>query len=102
MRTMKRYISQHKSEFKISNIESEGFYIVFKMESSDSKGLLESLNYNARVFGIDAHSLVGESESPVFEKYDAYIPSALLRKAYAEDRLCPEEVAKRLEQISNE
>ncbi len=100
MRTLKRFIAQNKSEFKISNIESEGFYIMFKMEKYDPKGFIDLLNYNAQTFGIDPYSLVGESESPVFEKYDAYLPSELLRKAYAEDRLCPEEVVARLQQIA--
>ena len=100
MRTLKRYIAQNKSDFKISSIESEGFYIIFKMEKDDPRGLIDLLNYNAKVFGIDPYSLVGESENPVFEKYDAYLPSELLRKAYAEDRLCPDEVVARLEQIA--
>ena len=60
------------------------------------------MNYNAKVFGIDTHSLVGHTDCPVFEKYDPYIPSELLRKAYAEDRLCAQEVVTRLDEISKE
>ena len=102
MRTLRRYISQNKSAFKISNIESEGFYIIFKMENNDPKGFIKQLNHNAETFGIDTYSLVGEKEGPVFEKYDTYIPSMLLRKAYAEDRLRSDELEARLKEIANE
>jgi hypothetical protein len=46
--------------------------------------------------GIDLESLIGPAEAPVFEKYDEYIPSELLRKAYREDKLRDDEILKRV------
>ena len=45
--------------------------------------------------GIDLDSLVGPTESPVFEKYDEFIPSELLRKAYRADKLRADEIINR-------
>jgi len=102
MRTLRKFISQNKGDFKISSIESESYYIMFKMEKNDPCGFIKMLNDKANIQGIDVYSLVGKNESPVFEKYDVYIPSELLRKAYAEDRLNAEEVCTRLSQIAKE
>ena len=41
-------------------------------------------------------SLVGATECPVFEKYDEYIPSELLRKAYKTDKLRADEIMARV------
>lgn len=102
MRTLRKYIAQNREEYKISNVESDSCYIMFKMEKNDPKGFLTMLDERAKIYGIDTYSLVGGSEMPVFEKYDGYIPGELLRKAYAEDRLCADEVCKRLDEIARE
>lgn len=102
MRTLRRYISQNRDEYKISNIESESCYIMFKMEVNDPKGFLTMLDEKAKMYGIDTYSLVGTTEMPIFEKYDSYIPSELLRKSYAEDRLRSDEVCRRLDEIARE
>lgn len=102
IRTLRKYIAQHASQFKISNIESEVYYIMFKMETNDPKAFIDTLDHNAKVHGIDTFELVGTTENPVFDKYDSYIPGELLRKAYAKDRLCAEEVCIRLDQIAKE
>ncbi len=102
MRTLRKYIAQNRDEYKISNIESESCYIMFKMEKNDPKGFLNMLDERAKMYGIDTYSLVGTAEMPVFEKYDSYIPGELLRKAYAEDRLRADEVCKRLDEIARE
>lgn len=102
MRTLRKYIAQNREEYKISNIESESYYIMFKMEKKDPKGLLTMLNEGAKIYGIDTYSLVGTSEMPVFEKYDSYLPGELLRKAYAEDRLQTDELYIRLEEMAKE
>ena len=102
IRTLRKYIAQHASQFKISNIESEVYYIMFKMEGNDPKAFIDTLDYNVKVHGIDTCKLVGSTENPVFDKYDSYIPGELLRKAYAKDRLCAEEVCIRLDQIAKE
>ena len=100
MRTLRRFLSQYKTEFKISNIAHETGYITFKMEKKTPEALIELMSYDAKVFGIDTHSLVGSTENQIFEKYDSYIPSELLQKAYAEDRLNSDEVVKRLDEIA--
>ena len=97
MRTLKRYLSLHRERFKLSNIESDGYCIVFKMESDRPEELICALDEYAKINGIDPYSLVGNSDVPIFEKYDPFIPAELLRKAYAEDRLCVDEVIKRLD-----
>ncbi len=102
MRTLRRYISQNRDEYKISNIESESCYIMFKMEVNDPKGFLTMLDEKAKMYGIDTYSLVGTTEMPIFEKYDSYIPGQLLRKSYAEDRLRSDEVCKRLDEMVGE
>ena len=102
MRTLKRYIAQNGSDYKVSNVQSEGCYITFKMESDDPEAFMASLNERAKLYGINTHSLVGKTEAPMFEKYDSYLPSELLRAAYAEDRLRADEVMTRLGQIAGE
>ena len=37
-------------------------------------------------------ALIPDSETPITDKYDDFIPAELLRRAYAIDHLCPEEV----------
>lgn len=49
-----------------------------------------------RTEGIDPLQLIGPAEQPACDKYDNYIPADLLRRAYATDRLSPEEVMLRL------
>ncbi len=102
-RTMKKYIEKNREVFKISGIEYSGcYYITFKMERGTGKELIDYLNTMALKEGIDTEELISSKENPVFEKYDNYIPSELLRHAYAQDRLQADEVVKRLSQISSE
>ncbi len=102
-RTLRKYISLNKADYKISNIEFENScYLMFKMENGTGKDLIKSLNEKIKKYGIDKNSLVGIKEIPVFEKYDSYIPSELLREAYAQDRLRTDELYIRLNQIANE
>ena len=78
------------------SMEFEGcYYISFKLKNSTGDNLLDYLARQASN-GIDKSSLVSHSESPAFGKYDPYIPSELLRKAYIEDKLRTDEVIKRL------
>ena len=102
MRTLRKYIAHNAAEYKISRIESDGYYIIFKMETDDPKGLIKMLDRKAKSEGIDPYDLINPTEMPVFEKYDSYIPSELLQKAYAEDRLNAKEVCIRLDQIAKE
>ncbi len=102
-RTLKKYIEKNREVFKISGIEYSGcYYITFKMERGTGKEFIDYLNTMALKEGIDTEELISSKENPVFEKYDSYIPSELLRHAYAQDRLQADEVIKRLSQISSE
>ncbi len=101
-RTMRKLLARYASYFGISDIQYEGCcFITFKMERSDAEGLARGILHIASG-GIDALSLVGENENPVFEKYDNCIPASLLRKAYAADKLSPAEVERRIEEIAEE
>ena len=49
-----------------------------------------------------SEALVENSEIPVFEKYDNYIPHDLLRKAYAADKLRADEAEAQIKVIFEE
>ena len=102
-RTLRKYIASNAARHKISGIEFEYcYYMTFKMESGDGRGLIEDLCRRMQNEGIDKSALVGSSEAPAFEKYDRLIPAELLRKAYIEDRLRTDEIYKRLPEILGE
>ena len=97
-RTLVRFLKKYASELGISDIQREGCcYIKFKAKAEAGENLLYSIRQIMNRDGLDVHSLVGEGECPVFDKYDEYIPPELLRRAYAEDRLSAEEVLLRFE-----
>ena len=101
-RTLRKYIAANAQRYKINNIEFEGcYYLSFKMEC-DEHSFIEDLSERVRTEGIDCDRLVMSGEIPVFEKYDEYIPSDLLRKAYAADRLRAEEAEKRICETAEE
>jgi len=90
---LKRFLQAHASELGISNVASFGcFYITFKMTPDTKDFFLSRLLSLIRRDGIDPLSLIPSSETPISDKYDDYIPSELLRRAYAIDKLSPEEV----------
>lgn len=92
-RTMRKLIQKRARECNITGIEFEGcYYIKFKMENNTPLDLVTDLCQYADTQGIDPRVLVENSEIPVFEKYDTYIPHELLRDAYAADRLRADEV----------
>ncbi|MBE6543417.1 MAG: DEAD/DEAH box helicase [Ruminococcaceae bacterium] len=96
-RTMLRVLGKYAHDLGISAMEHTPYYITFKMRGANEKSFLEKLRrLIRRDGGIDAHSLVGKSESPAFDKYDPYLPSDLLRIAFASDRLDPDEVLTRI------
>lgn len=96
-RTLRRYLVRNAGKFKLSGMEFEGcYYMTFKLEGGRGEDMMEMINDKMRREGIDLDSLVGATEAPVFEKYDEYIPSELLRKAYKEDKLRTDEILGRL------
>ncbi len=104
-RTLRKYIRSPEiaSEFKISNVEFEGCcYIMFRMERANEKAFIRRLADRVISEGIDPFALVAGGEIPIFEKYDPYIPVDLLRRAYATDKLSPDEATDRIIEMANE
>lgn len=96
-RTMRRYLVRNAGSFRLSGMDFEGcFYMTFKLEGGQGYDLLKMIEDKIRREGIDTDELVGAAEAPVFEKYDEFIPSELLRKAYKTDKLRTDEIIARL------
>jgi ATP-dependent Lhr-like helicase len=102
-RTFRKFLASHAFEYKISGIEHEaGAYITFKMEKGNDYVLAKGLAAEVEARGIIPTSLVGQGENPVFDKYDEYLPNSLLQKAYAVDKLDPDEAETRIIEIFKE
>ena len=99
-RTLRKFIAKTAVRSRVSGIEFEGgCYITFKMEKGDPASFAEELYEEVCRRGICCEDLVGASENPVFEKYDDYIPGELLRRAYAADKLRPDEAERRIAEL---
>ena len=84
-------------------MEYEGcYFMTFKMEQGNGYELVTYLNELLRADGLKKETLVSPAECPVFEKYDDFIPSELLRKSYMADRLRTDEVIRRLREMLEE
>ena len=95
-RTIRRYLAANAGQFGISDVSSEGCcFITFKVKDGMGEKLEPTLIRKLQSEGIDPLSLVGPGECPVFEKYDDCLPPELLRRAFARDRLSPDEVIAR-------
>ncbi|MBQ0124915.1 MAG: ATP-dependent helicase, partial [Clostridiales bacterium] len=93
-RTLRRVLKKNAGQLGIAKIEYEGCcYITFKSERSPAELEADIKEIVAR--GIDVYELVGEGESPAFDKYDTFIPAELLRRAFALDRLRADEIIER-------
>ncbi len=102
-RTLRKFIARHAGSFKISNLEFEGcYYLTFRMERGNDYDLIARLAELSESEGIDCQSLVQSGETPLFEKYDEHIPGDLLRRAYAVDRLRPDEAERRILEMRDE
>ncbi len=86
-RTVRKLLSKYKERFRLSAIDYERcYYITFRMERGTPDELFRALE--AELAGdIDLYALSGSGETPIFDKFDDFIPSELLRRAYACDRL---------------
>lgn len=101
-RTLRKTLVKNAAALNISNVEFEGCcYITFRYEGDGIKRFTDRLNDICKD-GVDKESLISKSESPVFEKYDDYIPGELLRLAYAADRLRTDEMIPRVKEIKEE
>jgi len=93
-RTLRRLLAKHAAALGVSGLEYEGCcYLKFHL-AGNGDGFLQQLALLAEQ--TEADELVFASEHPLFDKYDAMIPGELLRRAYARDRLSPDEVRMRL------
>jgi len=96
-RTLVRYLKLYASEFGISNISYDGCnYICFRLDRGTEEQLVAKMQEDILQNGIRCTDLVFSSETPIIDKYDPYIPSELLKKAYATDRLRADEVETRI------
>jgi len=95
-RALRRYLGQFADTFKISKIEFEGSnYLQFRMERGDGEELLRTMKGRLARQGLDPDTLIAPTETPVYEKYDGFIPGELLRIAYREDKIRVDELMKR-------
>ena len=102
-RTLRKFITHNSARFKLSNMEFDGcYYMMFKMEKSSDYEFIHELCAIVKNNGIDKSALVNVNEMPVFEKYDDFIPAALLRRQYEADKLRTDEIEKRLPRILRE
>ena len=98
---MRKYIAKNAKTLGISGIEFEGcYYMTFKMEKDDSRLMSMLADALRNEGGINCRALVENSEIPIFDKYDNYIPADLIRKAYSADRLRADEAEKRIFELS--
>ncbi len=96
-RTLRKYLQANASYFGIYGLEYDGsYYMTFKCER-DAEDLLEMIRQKISCEEICTIDLVGKSECPIFEKYDPCIPPALLRRAYAADKLRTDEMKRRFQ-----
>lgn len=101
-RTVRRLVQSRSGSFGITGVEYEGCYFIrFKMTKGNDFELMQSLAKQAKS-GIDPEALVSSGETPLFEKYDDYIPTDLLRHAFAVDKLNAAEAGKRILEIFDE
>ena len=102
-RTLRKLLAKHAAELKIANIEYEGCcYITFRYDGGDGEEKICRSLERICSGGVDRNGLVSPSEAPVFEKYDDYVPSNLLRRAYAADRLRTDEMIPRISEMREE
>ena len=99
-RTLVRYLKFKATEFGISNISYDGCnYITFRLDKYDEKTFSRVLFDDIERNGIVCENLIAPSETPISDKYDVYIPSSLLKKAYAKDKLDEREVIERIKEL---
>ncbi len=102
-RTLRRYLQKNSALFALSDIEFEGCeYITFKIERGDGSDLARAMYEDIEKNGMDASDLVFASEAPSYDKYDEFVPPALLRQAFACDRLNTEEACECIRRIYRE
>lgn len=91
--TLRRYLSANAAELGISHIEHQGCcYITFHIEYGKRDSFLQALCRKIKEEGMDLSTLVADAERPVYDKYDAYLPTPLLKQSFIADRLASDEI----------
>lgn len=95
--TLFRIMKKYAEELRISDLSAYGTYTIsFKArEKRYGNGIYDNIKKIIDRDGINTRELVNEDECPMYEKYDDFIPSELLRDAYAVDRLLADEILDR-------
>lgn len=88
-RTVRKLLGTFKDRFGISALDYERcYYITFRMERGTPEQLWDALCASVSSDEFDLYSISCASvDTPMFDKFDEYIPVELLRRAYASDRL---------------
>ena len=87
-RTIRKVLNLFRDKYKLSAIDYERcYYITFRMERGNPEDLWNDIRNKLLSYDFDMYSLSAAGETPVFDKYDIYIPAELLRDAYTVDRL---------------
>ncbi len=98
-RTVRKLLGTFKERFGISALDYERcYYITFRMEKGTPDQLWNAICAELKSDAFDLYSISCASvDTPMFDKFDEYIPTELLRRAYALDRLeNPVKTGKRL------
>ena len=61
--------------------------------------IVEILMDDIKTNGIDCQNLIFNGETPIYDKFDVYLPTSLLQKAYATDKLDEKEVIIRIKTL---
>ncbi|MBQ3076131.1 MAG: ATP-dependent helicase, partial [Clostridia bacterium] len=101
---MKRLLQRHLAKTcHLYDIQSGGcYYITFKTDQADGKDIISELHTMNEKGEPTLLSLVGKTEYPIFDKYDACLPQDMLLNAYAENRLDLMEVRHRITTLTKE
>ncbi len=102
--TIKRVLQRHlASECGLYDVQSGGcYYITFKSESANQQSIIRALHKMNEKDEPSLISLVGKTEFPVYDKYDACLPQDMLLNAYAENRLNLQELRYRISTLAKE
>jgi len=97
MRTFKRFLRFKCADaLGLGSIESDScYYLTYKSDLSSADRVTEYIREYLKENTVYTEELVGINETPVFEKYDEYLPGSILRKAFYTDKLDMTDVIER-------
>ena len=103
-RTIKRILQRGiGGRSVLGKVESGGcYYITFRMEKDDPVTLVKKLSDYLDSGEFTLSSLIGKTEVPLYDKYDAYLPASILQRSYAENFLEIREVENKICELKKE